>query len=122
MNIGGAGDSGAEMRNLFAVDDANKSIRLRVSLAGQQRNADAGLLILYAYRKWFSNDDVHAARLKAAMAASGHRPKRVARVLARYLDAGLLRKSGQHKGAIYAVTTQGERHAAAVVRHLLSRL
>ena len=116
-----AGVGDAEMLKLFTVDTANKSIRLRVTLTGQRRNADAGLMILYAYHKWFPNEEVHAARLQAAMTASGYRLKRLDRALARYLGAGLLRKGGRRKRAIYAVSTQGERHAVAVVRHLLSQ-
>ena len=110
------------LRNLFAVDAEQKLVTLRVRPTGQRRNADAALLILYGYRSSFAADDgmdVPAARLKAALAASGHRPKRLDRAIAQHLAAGLVRKGGHHKHETYALTTPGCQHATALARKLL---
>jgi hypothetical protein len=78
-------------------------------------------LILYGYRTWFAatdDEEVPATRLKAALAASGHRPKRLDRVLASYLAAGLVLKGGRHRHERYALTMSGRQHAAALARRL----
>ncbi|MGD0945972.1 MAG: hypothetical protein ABSA52_00960 [Candidatus Binatia bacterium] len=98
------------LRPPFAADAERKLIRLRVSPSGQRRNADAALLILYGYHTWFAatdEEEVPATRLKAALAASGHRPKRLDRVLAPHLAAGLVSKSGRHRHETYALTISG---------------
>ncbi|MBI3782931.1 MAG: hypothetical protein HY270_05975 [Deltaproteobacteria bacterium] len=67
---------------LFAVDQAQQSISLRVALTGQRRNADAALLLLYGYRSCLTGDtgEISARHLKADLAASGHPSKRLDRV------------------------------------------
>jgi hypothetical protein len=112
----------AALRNLFAVDAKQQLVTLRVRPTGQRRNADAALLLLYGYRSSFAADegvDVPAARLKAALLASGHRPKRLDRAIAPHVAAGLVRKGGRHKHETYALTTPGCQHAAALARKLL---
>jgi len=109
------------LRALFTADAEQKLIRLRVSPGGQRRNADAALLILYGYHTWFAatdDEEVPATRLKAALAASGHRPKRLDRVLAPHLAAGLVLKGGRHRHETYALTMPGRQHAAALARRL----
>lgn len=105
------------LRALFAADAEQKLIRLRVRPSGQRRNADAALLILYGYHTWFTaseDEAVPATRLKAALAASGHRPKRLDRVIAPHLAAGLVSKSGRHRHATYALTISGRQHAGSL--------
>jgi hypothetical protein len=111
-------------RYLFHVDAEQKLITLRVTLSGQQRNADAALLLLYGFQTCLGGGDgteVPAARLRAALATSGHRLKRPDRALTPYLTAGLVRKGGRHKQKTYGLTASGSQHAAALVAHLAPR-
>jgi hypothetical protein len=116
-----AGDGDPALRSLFTVDAAQQLITLRASLNGQHRNADAALLLLYGYQTCLGGNgeaEVPAARLRAALAASGHRLKRPDRALTPHLIAGLVRKGGRHKHETYALTTPGSQRAAALVRRL----
>lgn len=114
-------DTDPMLTKLFAVDAAQKLITLRIRLSGHRRNADAALLILYGYRSAFAADDgarVPAARLKAALAASGYSPKRVDRAVAPHVAAGFVRKDGRHMHEAYALTTPGSQYAANLARQL----
>ena len=111
---------GTPPQHVFAVHEKEQLVSLRVNLYGQRRNADAALLLLYGYSTRFANGnaEVSARRLKAALAASGHRPKRVDRAVAPYIEAGLVDKVGSHKSAAYVLTASGHVHAAALALRL----
>ncbi len=118
------GDGDPALRHLFNVDAEQQLITLRATLSGQRRNADAALLLLYGFQTCLGGGDgteVPAARLRAALAASGHRLKRPDRALTPYLTAGLVRKGGRHKHETYALTAPGSQRAAALVTHLAPR-
>jgi len=115
----------APTRKLFAIDAAKQLLTLRIKLAGQRRNPDAALLLLYAFRTWLAPDGVGempAERLKAALVASGYRPKRLDRAIAPYLERGWIHQSGRYRRIAYTLTTAGLEHADAVVSHLAKRL
>jgi hypothetical protein len=105
--------------DVFRVDAERQLIILRVRVNGRRRNADAALVLLHGFDTCFGTGDgadVPAVRLRAALAASGHRLRRMDRALAPYVAAGLVHKGGRHKHETYALTAPGSRHAAALVR------
>ncbi len=117
-----SGDGDAVARTLFSIDDRDQLVALRLRPGGQRRNADAALLLLYGYRTCFAVAEgaaVPARRLQAALAASGHRPKRIGRTLAPHIAAGWVRKGGSHKHETYALTGPGQAHAATLARQLV---
>lgn len=109
------------LRRLFNVDAERKLVTLRAALAGQKRNADAALLLLYGYRTFLGGGDgteVPTVRLQTAVAASGHRVQRLDRALMRYISAGLIQKGGRYKRVTYGLTASGAQRADALVRRL----
>jgi hypothetical protein len=105
---------------LFRVDAERQLVILRIQTVGRRRNADAALLLLHGFDTCFhagDGADIPAVRLRAALVASGHRLRRVDRVLAPAVRAGLVRKGGGHKHETYALTAPGARRAAFLVRH-----
>ena len=111
----------AAMQNLFRVDAERQLITLRVRVNGRRRNADAALLLLYGFDTCLGAGDgaaTPAVRLRAALAASGYRVRRVDRALGRYVLAGLVCKAGRHKHETYSLTAPGTRHAAVLARQL----
>lgn len=118
-----AGAAAPALRDLFHVDKTRQLITLRANVAGRRRNADAALMLLHGFQTCLGGDgtaSVPAARLNAALAASGHRLKRPGRVLTSYVAAGLVRRGGRHKHETYALTLPGAQHAAALVKRLAS--
>ena len=119
---GGTGTSDPALRTLFRVDADRHFITLRARLNGRRRNADAALVLLYGFDTCFGvgdGADIPAARLRDALAASGHAIRRVDRAVAPYVSAGYVRKAGRHKHETYALTASGARHAGTLIRRLV---
>ncbi len=119
----GAGAGEPALRDLFHVDATRQLIALRTNVGGRRRNADAALMLFYGFQTCLGGGEtapVPAARLHAALAASGHRLKRPGRVLTSYVEAGLVRKGGRHKHETYTLTLPGSQRAAALVKHFAS--
>ncbi len=111
----------ATLKTLYRVDPEQQLITLRVRVNGRRRNADAALLLLHGFDTCLGAGEgsaTPAVRLRAALAASGHRLGRVDRALAPYVVAGLVCKAGRHKHETYALTAPGTRRAVALARHL----
>jgi hypothetical protein len=111
----------ADLAALFTVDRDRQAIALNARLGGRTRNADAALLLLYGHPRLLGGDggaEIPAVRLRAAVAASGHRVQRLDRVLTRYVSSGLLRKAGHPRRETYALTPAGIQRAVALVRRL----
>jgi hypothetical protein len=110
-----------DLASLFRVGPGRQTIALRARLGGRTRNADAALLLLYGHPRLLGGDsgaEIPAIRLRAAVAASGHRVQRLDRVLTHYVSSGLVRKAGRPRHETYALTPAGIQRAAALVRHL----
>ena len=108
----------SDLAALFTVDRDRQAIALNAPLAGRTRNADAALLLLYGHPRLLGGAEIPAVRLRAAVAASGHRVQRLDRVLTHYVSSGLVRKAGRPRHETYALTPAGMQRAAALVQRL----
>jgi hypothetical protein len=98
---------------LFAVDAQRKLISLRHYPSGKTPDADAVLLLLYAFNHLLDENGgaIAVTRLQRALAASGRRGARLHRLLERYQAAGLVRRYGHRRGTTYQLTARGAQHA-----------
>jgi hypothetical protein len=111
------------LRDVFRVDPERRLVTLRVRLNGRRRNADAALALLHGFDICLGTGDgaaTPAGHLREALTASGHRLRRLDRVLAASVAAGLVHKGGRHKHETYALTASGSRHADRLVRRFAS--
>ena len=111
----------SDLAGLFTVDRDRQAIALNAPLGGRTRNADAALLLLYGHPRLLGGDggaEIPAVRLRAAVAASGHRVQRLDRVLTHYVSSGLVRKAGRPRHETYALTPAGMQRAAALIQRL----
>jgi hypothetical protein len=94
--------------------------------AGETRDADAILLIMYGYRKAGNQgeglSEVAVTRLKESLDVSGLKVARIDRTAAPYVKAGYLLKSGRGKGGIYRLTVTGYKKAEEMAQKLFSQL
>jgi len=120
----GVGLSGAdqpdatELNRIYAVDQGRKVVSLKVHPTGNQRDADAVLLLLFGFAQLLNATDVLAGTIKESMALSGLRVQRIDRVIAPHQTSGYVLKGGIGKGGKYRLTNTGDNRA----RELLSSL
>lgn len=113
--------------DIFGVDDKRNLMTLKVHPpAGENRDADAILLVLYGYRK-AGNDgaglsEVPVTWLKESLDVSGLRVVRIDRAIAGYLRAGYVLKSGRAKGGVYRLTNTGYAKAEELAQRLFAQL
>lgn len=108
--------------DIFDVDAKKGTVSLRLHPPGDARDADAGLLLIYAFKRLLAVDQVLAGHLKEALEVSGIRVDRIDRTIGAYHQAGLLMKSGFGKGGKYALTLTGLQRAERLARDLASQL
>jgi hypothetical protein len=108
--------------DIFNLDDKRKMVTLRVHPTGENRDADAALLILYGYKQSLQQDEVPVTRLKESMEVSGLRPERIDRTLGVHIRSGLIMKAGRAKGGKYRLTNTGFTSADAMARSLFEQL
>jgi hypothetical protein len=105
--------------DLFRVDLERGLVTLQVHPTGDQRDADAALLILYGYKECMDGfDSVPVTRLKESLSVSGLQPDRIDRTVAPHLSNGLVLKGGRAKGSTYRLTNTGHRRAEELARTL----
>ena len=107
---------------IFDVDAKKNMVSLRIHPPGESRDADAGLLLVYAFKRLLSVDQVLAGHLKDALEVSGIRVDRIDRTIGAYQQSGLLMKSGFGKGGKYALTMTGLQRAERLARELAAQL
>lgn len=105
------------LRRLFAIDAEESQVKLRIAINGRQRNASAALLLLYGHQTYLHDEELPAARLRAALSASNYAAQRLDRLLAGNIRAGWIRKHGAHKNQAYSLTANGLDKAATLARH-----
>lgn len=108
--------------DIFNIDDKRKLVTLRVHPTGEQKFADAALLILYGYRQANQQEEVLVTKLKESMEVSGLRPGRVDRTVAPHINAGFLMKAGLGKGGKYRLTNTGFAKADEMAKILFEKL
>ena len=108
--------------DVFDHDDKRKLVTLRVHPTGENRDADAALLILYGYKEIEARDEVPVTKLKDALEVSGLRPDRVDRTLTPHIRGGLILKAGRAKGGKYRLTNTGHSKARQMVNELFEKM
>jgi hypothetical protein len=113
--------------DIFDYDESRDLMTLKVHPpAGENRDADAILLVVYGYRKAGNSGagvtEVPVTKLKESLDVSGIRIPRIDRAVAGYLTAGYLLKSGRAKGGIYRITNTGFARAEELAQRLFAQL
>jgi len=109
-----------QVAKVLSVDKNQKFVSLRVHPTGDQREADAILLLLFGYRELLNSDEVIVPRIKESMAQSGLRVDRVDRAIAPHQKAGFVLKGGTGKGGKYRLTNTGDSRARELIAGLSS--
>lgn len=112
----------APVPDIFVADARKGIVSLRIHPPGESRDADAGLLLVYAFRRLLDVEQVLAGHLKDALELSGIRVDRIDRTIGAYHQAGLLMKSGFGKGGKYSLTLTGLQRAERLARELAAQL
>jgi hypothetical protein len=97
-------------------------VTLKVQPTGEQRHADAVLLLLWGFKQTTGKDDVPVTKLMEALSVSGLRVGRLDRVMGDYLKEGLILKGGKAKGGRYRLTNTGAVKAENMARILFEQL
>ncbi|MBI4480091.1 MAG: hypothetical protein HY651_08725 [Acidobacteria bacterium] len=113
--------------DIFSIDSDKDLMTLRVHPpAGDTRDADAILLVMYGYRRAGNEGqgiaEVPVTKLKESLDVSGIRIARIDRAAAPHLKAGYLLKAGRGKGGIYRLTNTGHAKADEMARRLFEQL
>jgi len=114
--------------DIFNMDESDGDLMvLRVHPpAGDTRDADAILLVMYGYRKAGADgngvSEVPVTTLKRSLEIAGLRVPRIDRAVAPYLKAGYLLKTGSGKGGKYRLTVTGFAKAEEMAHKLISQL
>ncbi|TAL12392.1 MAG: hypothetical protein EPO02_01805 [Nitrospirae bacterium] len=107
-------------------NEAKKPLVLSALPQGQNREGDAALVLLLAYRVFRQLELVGGSALLVGMQASGYPLARVDRPLMQRLveatPSPLVLRSGKKRGVTYRLTTPGETRAREVVEEILAHL
>ncbi len=113
--------------DLWEVDEARDLRKLIVHPpAGETRDADAILLVIYGYRKIGNGAEnkgtarVPVTKIKQSLDVSGIGVARVDRTAKPYVDARYLLKSGRGKGGVYELTVTGMTRAEEMAQKLFA--
>jgi hypothetical protein len=113
--------------DIFGGDHDGDLMSLRVHPpAGETRDADAILLVLYGYRKAGNQGEgvveVPVTKLKESLDVSGLKISRIDRAAAPYVKTGYILKAGRAKGGVYRLTVTGYARAEELAQRLFARL
>ncbi|HEY1507255.1 MAG TPA: hypothetical protein VGF92_23335 [Stellaceae bacterium] len=90
------------------------TVTLKVLPKGQNRDADALLLLLYGYKQYKDADNVFGAQLMKAAKLSGIQVERIDRALAPH--SSYLIRGGRKRSANYTLNNQGITAAEAITK------
>jgi hypothetical protein len=107
------------LAKLFLLDEKRGIVTLRILPRGDEREADAALLVLFGFREMKEQDEVLVTQLKPALKQSGCNVDRVDAVVAKYQREGLINKGGSGKGGKYSLTNSGIEKASSIAQSLL---
>jgi hypothetical protein len=113
--------------DIFELDSGRDLMKLLVHPpAGDTRDADAILLVLYGYRKVGADGAgvarVPVTKLKQSLDISGLGIARVDRSAKSYVDSRYILKSGRSKGGVYELTVTGTTRAEELANRLFAEL
>jgi hypothetical protein len=116
----------AERLSKVVKVEAKKPLVLSALPQGQNREGDAALVLLLAYKVFRQQELVGGSALLVGMQASGYPLARVDRPLMQRLveatPSPLVLRSGKKRGVTYRLTTPGETRAREVVEEILAHL
>ncbi len=112
--------SDTQLTRLFLLDDKKNLVTLRLLPRGDDRDADAVLLILHGFQRLRDQIEVPVTQLKPSLKQSGCNIDRVDSVVAKYFRDGLLNKGGSGKGGRYSLTNSGIQKAVSLALALIS--
>jgi len=109
---------------LFGVDEKNgrKAVTLRLLPQGEDRESVALLLLLWGFKRKFSEDRVRVTLLKEVLERSGLTVSRVDRLADKAQRGGLVLKGGKAKGGTYALTNTGHARAEQEFKQLIEQM
>ena len=114
-------DHELEFMDIFEADEKRNLVTLKVHPRGDSRDADALLLIVYAYRQ-MGTEEVMVMQLKESLQVSGLRIDRIDRAATGYVESGYLLKSGRAKGSKYRITNTGYAKADEMAKALFAMM
>ena len=116
----------AERLSKVVKVEAKKPLVLSALPQGQNREGDAALVLLLAYKVFRQQELVGGSALLDGMQTSGYPIARVDRPLMQRLveatPSPLVFRSGKKRGVTYRLTTPGETRAREVVEEVLAHL
>lgn len=121
-----AGIAIAERLSKVVRVEAKKPLILSALPQGQDRDGDAALVLLLAYKVFRQQELVGGAALLEGMQTSGYAISRVDRpLMQRLIDAtpeSLVMRAGKKRGVTYRLTAPGETRAKQVAEEILAKL
>ena len=105
-------------QKLLVWDDRTQRMKITVLPDGPMRIADTVLLLLLGYRELRGLGQVSALDLNEGLKSAGFHQFRLDRIMAPYLEARLVLRSGVGKGSRYRLTTRGVKNARELVQTL----
>lgn len=109
-------------QKLLVWDSRTQQVKSTVLPEGPMRIADTVLLLLLGYRELRGLSQVSALDLNEGLRAAGFNQFRLDRIMAPYLEARLVLRSGVGKGSRYRLTTRGVKRAQELVQSLAALL
>ena len=109
-----------ERLNRVVRVDGKNPITLSALPRGEQREGDATLILLLAYRVFWEEEEMAGARLLDGLQRSGYQVDRVDRIMDRFVEAAepLVMRTGVRRGVRYRLTTRGLAKANELVQEL----
>lgn len=105
-------------QKLLVWDSRTQQVKSTVLPDGPMRIADTVLLLLLGYRELRGLSQVSALDLNESLRSAGFDQIRLDRIMAPYLEARLVLRSGVGKGSRYRLTTRGMKNARELVQTL----
>ncbi len=104
--------------------DGKRPITLSALPRGEQREGDATLILLLAYRVFWQQDEMAGARLLDGLQQSGYAVDRVDRVMDPFIDGPepLICRTGVRRGVRYRLTTRGLARATELAKDLVANV
>lgn len=109
-------------QKLLVWDALAQRVKVTIIPDGPRRIADMVLLLLLGYRELRGLGQVSALDLNQGLGSAGFNQFRLDRIMAPYLKAKLMLRSGVGKGSRYRLTTRGVKRAQELAQSLAALL
>ena len=114
----------ADKLNKIVRVDGKNPITLSALPLGEQREGDATLILLLAYKTFWQHEEMAGARLLDGLQRSGYSVDRVDRVMDQFIGGSepLILKTGIRRGVRYRLTTRGFHRALEITQELVEHV